>query len=164
MKTKEQLTITACVDLIKKHEGKVIRNSRHIVYTCPAGKKTIGYGRNLEANGISEHEAEFLLYNDIDECLYVLSRIIKPHWDEMPDSIKLVLVDMIFALGPTGFKRWLRLIAAAKLFNKDLMIKELKDSKWYNGIGKNRIDDLISILKAKEGCSPLQGLCEEEGK
>jgi len=149
MTPKEKLTITA-VDLIKKHEGKVIRNGRHLVYTCPAGKKTIGYGRNLEANGISEHEAEFLLYNDIDECQWLLSRIFKPHWDEIPSEIKLVLIDMIFALGPTGFKRWVRLIAAAKLYNKEVMIKEIKDSRWYRGMGKNRCDDLISILNKKE--------------
>ncbi|MBP5593653.1 MAG: hypothetical protein J6X75_05780, partial [Clostridia bacterium] len=33
-------------------------------YRCPAGKLTIGYGRNIEDMGISETEAEMLFDND----------------------------------------------------------------------------------------------------
>jgi len=38
------------------------------VYRCPAGKLTVGIGRNLEDKGITEEEALFLLRNDIAEC------------------------------------------------------------------------------------------------
>lgn len=34
-------------------------------YHCTAGKLTIGYGRNLDDNGISEEEALSMLRNDI---------------------------------------------------------------------------------------------------
>ena len=46
---------------IKKSEGLRLKP-----YKCPAGKTSIGWGRNLEDNGISKEEAEFLLNNDID--------------------------------------------------------------------------------------------------
>ena len=35
-------------------------------YMCSENKLTIGVGRNLESNGISEAEAMLLLENDID--------------------------------------------------------------------------------------------------
>lgn len=47
-------------DQLIEHEGLKRRP-----YRCPAGKLTIGIGRNLEANGISEHEALYMLYNDL---------------------------------------------------------------------------------------------------
>ena len=47
-------------DQLIKHEGL-----RKKVYTCPAGKLTIGVGRNLEDRGITEEEALLMLDNDI---------------------------------------------------------------------------------------------------
>ena len=46
--------------LLIYHEGL-----RLGVYRCPAGKLTIGVGRNLEDRGITEEEAYYLLRNDI---------------------------------------------------------------------------------------------------
>lgn len=37
-------------------------------YRCPAGKLTIGYGRNLDDNGITKAEAYELLSNHIRSC------------------------------------------------------------------------------------------------
>ena len=45
-------------------------------YRCPAGKLTIGYGHNLEANGISEEIANQLLHEDLDKSeSYVLKTL-----------------------------------------------------------------------------------------
>ena len=43
------------IEQIKKHEGLELK-----VYTCTAGRLTIGYGRNLEDRGITEEEALYL--------------------------------------------------------------------------------------------------------
>ncbi len=46
-----------------RHEGLGLKP-----YRCPAGKLTIGYGRNLDDTGISKAEAYELLSNDIRCC------------------------------------------------------------------------------------------------
>ena len=43
-------------------------------YRCPAGKLTIGVGRNLEDKGLSNEEALFLLQNDIIEAVKELKK------------------------------------------------------------------------------------------
>lgn len=53
------------IEQLKEHEGSVRENGRHFPYKCPAGKLTLGYGRNIEANGISEDEALRLLSDDL---------------------------------------------------------------------------------------------------
>jgi lysozyme len=53
---------SSVIDLIKTHEGLRLN-----VYQCTAGKNTIGYGRNLDDNGISKDEADFMLRNDVKE-------------------------------------------------------------------------------------------------
>jgi len=47
------------IEQLKHDEG-----IRLFPYQCSADKLTIGYGRNLEDNGISEHEAEQMLLTD----------------------------------------------------------------------------------------------------
>jgi lysozyme len=52
------------------HEGLRLKP-----YLCPAGKLTIGIGRNLEGKGITKQEAIMLLEYDIQECLDDLTDI-----------------------------------------------------------------------------------------
>ena len=51
-------------DMLIKHEGLVCS-----LYKCSMSANSIGVGRNLDANGISEEEAMFLLQNDIDRVI-----------------------------------------------------------------------------------------------
>ena len=44
------------------HEGLRLKP-----YKCTSGALTIGYGRNLDARGITEAEAEMMLSHDIDD-------------------------------------------------------------------------------------------------
>src|SRR5438876_896932 len=57
--------------LLVKHEGLSLKP-----YRCPAGKRTIGVGRNLDDRGISEDEAAMLLGNDIRFVWKELSRVL----------------------------------------------------------------------------------------
>ena len=55
-----KLAFSVVMEELKKEEG-----FRAKVYKCTAGKNTIGFGRNLDDNGITYEEAEYLLKNDI---------------------------------------------------------------------------------------------------
>ena len=48
---------------LTRHEGK-----RAYPYRCPAGKLSIGVGRNLEDKGLSEEEIEYIV-NTFSEFL-----------------------------------------------------------------------------------------------
>ena len=39
------------LEMLKRHEGEVVTNGRHVAYKCPAGYWTVGVGRNVDPNG-----------------------------------------------------------------------------------------------------------------
>ena len=52
------------IEMLKRHEGEVVTNGRHLIYKCSAGHWTIGIGRNVDVNGglgLSDEEVELIL-------------------------------------------------------------------------------------------------------
>ena len=89
-------------EMLIKHEGIRVHP-----YKCSEDKLTIGIGRNLEANGISEEEAMYLLNNDINRVIANLDKVF-PAWKVMPSKARLVCIDMSFQMGITGFMNFRR--------------------------------------------------------
>jgi lysozyme len=83
--------------MLIKNEGLVCN-----LYKCTADKLTIGVGRNIEVNGISEDEALYLLNNDIKRVTNNLDKM-WPIWRTFPKRAQYVCVDMSFQMGITGF-------------------------------------------------------------
>lgn len=100
-------------------------------YRCPAGKLTIGYGHNLEANGISEAVADLLLISDLKDASETVNKTLgyikEPYYG--------VAIDMAFNLGPKAFLSFKRLNKALANQNKDEVLIELVDSKWFLQVG-----------------------------
>lgn len=142
------------VDLIKKHEGtgKTIKNQYgdtiFLPYRCSANKLTIGYGHNIEANGITEDVAELILLNDILRAEKDLANIFSPEflYNELNDIRYSVLVNMIFQLGYSGFSEFKKMIQAIKNKNWDDACAQMKDSCWHSQC-KTRADELITLFK-----------------
>ncbi len=93
---------------ISKHEG-----FRSKVYLCPAGFHTIGYGRNLDTNGITNNEANILLNNDISKIISDLQSLFW-NWNSLSINRKVALIDMMFWIGPGSFKGFSRMISAIR--------------------------------------------------
>lgn len=123
------MNINKIKKLIKEHEGV-----KKFPYRCPAGKLTIGVGRNLEDVGLREDEIEYLLDNDLKECISDL-RTIFPQFDEIDDVRQAVLIDMRFNLGPARFRTFKRFIQAVRGGYWLLAVQEMKDSLWYKQVG-----------------------------
>lgn len=105
-------------------------------YKCPAGKLTCGYGRNLEDKGITEEEARYMLENDIEECFEDLETMVFCGvWQQFPEQIKLVFLDMRYNLGPSGFRLFKRMIASAMRHDWQGVRQSMQQSKWYNQVG-----------------------------
>ena len=131
------------IELIKKHEGL-----RLYLYECTAGKKTIGYGRNIEDNGITQAEADLMLDEDVVRCIHELTANV-PCFRDLDEVRESVLVNMCFNLGwprLSGFKNML-----AALADRDYTkaAEEMLDSKWARQVG-SRSDELAAMMASGE--------------
>ena len=133
------------VDLIKRHEGY-----RQHPYQCTAGANTIAYGRNLDAVGISEQEADILLNNDIVRAEKDLQTVFDPAFLYESGGLSYdrysVLVNMIFNLGLTRFKGFKKMIQAVKDLDFDRAAREMLDSRWAKQV-KQRAYELALMME-----------------
>ena len=125
--------------LIRHHEGKKLK-----LYRCTAGKLTIGIGRNIEDNGISDDEAEYLLANDIKECRETLARNLL-FWPELCEVRQAVLLDMCFNMGWPRLSGFKNMIAALAVNDFSLAAAEMIDSRWARQV-PNRAGCLIKMM------------------
>lgn len=122
------------VEMVKRHEGL-----RLMPYRCTAGKLTIGYGRNLEDNGISQDEAEMLLTNDLYRTHFYLSRIV-PNPRDLGKNRYYALMDMLFNLGTSRFLGFKKMLTAIKGGDFGLAADEMLDSKWARQVGSRAVE------------------------
>lgn len=132
---------------IEQLKKELIRDEgfRSKPYKCTAGKLTIGVGRNIEDNGITEDEAMYLLENDIASCIKQLTAKL-PWYSTKPDAVQRVLTNMCFNLGISklmSFKKTLSLIELGKY--KEASVQML-NSLWARQVGERAIR-LSNILK-----------------
>lgn len=143
-KLREQLT---------KHEG-----FRPVVYDDATGKPvavgsqirgklTIGVGRNLEDKGLSEDEINYLLDNDITDCVMQAQRF---RWfDGLDDVRKAAVVELIFNLGLARFRTFKKFIIALSEHKWVHAAAELKDSLWFRQVGVRGPTLVNQILTGK---------------
>lgn len=126
-----------------EHEGL-----RLTPYRCPAGKVTIGVGRNLEDLGISHAEAMHLLDNDINRCTVELDRNVA-HWRTHGEAREVVLANMVFNLGLPRFLRFRKMLAALQERDYQKAADEMLDSLWARQVG-NRSRVLAEMMRTGE--------------
>lgn len=133
------------IQSIKKHEGLRLKP-----YKCPANKLTIGYGRNIEDNGISEDEAYFLLKNDIYRIEVNLTYSIVNKYNfsfrTLPDFVQDILIEMAYQLGVDGLFKFKKMFSALKNDNYDMASKEMLNSLWAKQTPK-RAKTLSNLMK-----------------
>ena len=132
--------MTDLKERIKTHEGY-----RRKPYLCPAGKLTIGYGRNIEENGITEAEASFLLDNDIkiseEECRRAF------RWFYNLDEIRRgVIVEMHLNMGLKRLKTFKKMLTACEKQDYELAACEMLNSLWARQVGQ-RAETLAKIMR-----------------
>lgn len=152
--------INAAKEMIIKHEDK--NNSLYFVENIPH----IGIGFNLNKEGAKEVLSNLginineILNNTLsltDEQVYnIFENDMKiaindamnftPNFNEQPDMVKSIIIDMAFNLGYTrlsGFEKFKK-----ALLNNDYneAAKEMIDSKWYSQVG-GRSKELVSLMQ-----------------
>ncbi len=125
---------------IKHHEGYDDKP-----YICTGGKLTIGYGRNLQDNGLSREESEFLFDNDFNR---VQRELLGFTWYvNAPSHVKDALFNMSFNLGLPRLLEFRNMIHC--LINKDYKnaAREALDSKWARDVGKRATDVALMMCE-----------------
>lgn len=135
------------IDMIKLNEGMVMENGRHIPYEDSVGKMTIGFGRNLTDMGISEGEAQTLLWNDVENVIKELDQNL-PFFNDLSENRRYAVIDMCFNLGLTKFLRFTKMLTALEQKDYHRASLEALDSKWAIQVGSRAQRDAKMI---KEG-------------
>jgi lysozyme len=111
------------LDQLAAHEGIRLKP-----YLCPAGKLTIGIGRNLEDTGITRQEAFMLASNDIARIEATLAGL--AFWAGLSDARQRVLCDMAFNMGLSGLMQFRKMLAAIEAQDFERAADEMLASKF----------------------------------
>ncbi|MBT3507287.1 MAG: glycoside hydrolase family protein [Methylococcales bacterium] len=106
------------------------------------GLTTIGYGRCLETNGITQDEADMLFANDINVVADELRKIFLD-FDSLRYSQQKALMDMCFNLGSTRLRRFKKMIAAIEAGDFNEAAVELLDSRYAKQLPRRAGDNAI---------------------
>ena len=130
--------------LLRKHEGY-----REQIYTCSAGKMTIGVGHNLTDLGLDPDVIELQFAHDIQSAISTCQAIFD-NWHELPDMVQVVLANMAFNLGFYRLSKFKRMIKAINEKDFQTAAIEMLDSKWAIQVG-DRSNELSEIMGNQDG-------------
>lgn len=117
-------------------------------YKCASGFLSLGVGRNLDANGISEEEALYLLSNDIDAVIDTLDRHWKV-WRSFPTPAKYVCIDLVFNMGINAWMSFRKTRAYMELGQWEEASKELLNSKYASQVGRRALFNSEELAKCQ---------------
>ncbi|SRR5216683_1259888 len=124
--------------------------SNHI-YIDTVGKRTIGYGHNLDAKPIpwitlttrlTQDQAMQILVQDIADTKTAL--FVRIPWTSQLDDVRQgVLVNMTFNMGILGLLKFKHALVAFQVNDWVTAAAEMKNSSWYVQVGQ-RADRLVT--------------------
>lgn len=131
---------------LKRDEGAVKHNGRHVVYFDHLGNPTIGYGRLIrEGGGLTDEEADMLLDNDIKRVMAEMDDKML-WWRGESDMRKRALVNMAFNLGVNGLLKFKKALYAMQHGLYKEATAHFKDSVWFKQV-PNRVNRLCAMIE-----------------
>lgn len=142
--------------LIGGKVGPSFKNGKFYPYRDSTGNFTIGYGHyigkndrdaNPFKNGISKNQAHELLLKDMKrtmddfELLLQRKKII-----DLTIEQERILFEMAYTMGCDKLSKFNKMWKSIQNSNSHRFVKEIKNSKWYNQVGSNRVDILLSSI------------------
>jgi lysozyme len=139
------------IEMLKRHEGEVVTNGRHLIYKCSAGHWTIGIGRNVDVNGglgLSDAEVDFLLEGDIARVIKELST--EYAWfSDLDQTRKDAMIDISFNLGATKLRKFVLALDAMERADYKSAAEEFLNSDWSRTV-KGRSVELAAMIETGE--------------
>ena len=114
---------------LKRDEGV-----RKFPYTDTTGHLSIGTGRNLQDDGISDIEIDFLLRNDVNAVSFILNARLP--WFRSIDPVRQgALMNMCFNLGFNGLEEFGKMLTAFAKGDWTTAAAEMVSSAWAKEVG-----------------------------
>eukprot|EP01106_Pelomyxa_sp_JSP_P002387 TRINITY_DN13631_c0_g1_i1.p1 TRINITY_DN13631_c0_g1~~TRINITY_DN13631_c0_g1_i1.p1 ORF type:complete len:150 (-),score=1.87 TRINITY_DN13631_c0_g1_i1:5-454(-) len=140
--------------MIKMHEGW-----RDSGYRCPAGHITIGWGHNIDANGLPDDIEAFLkkegyilpihgqrlLEEDI-QITYKACQRLYPRFDSFSPERQDALIDFVFNLGEGSVKKFVNTNRAINAEDWERAAQGMEKSLWYRQVG-NRSKRIVGMIR-----------------
>ncbi len=145
------MAIDNIIDQLKRDEGLRLK-----VYIDTVGKRTIGYGHNLDANpldfdvseGITEPQASQIQGVDVERTSKHL--VTSLPWVVSLDEARLgVLQNMSFNMGVPGLLQFHHDLADTQAGNYVQAAADMKASKWYTEVGDRAVRLVQQMLSGE---------------
>jgi|TARA_Y100000296_G_C4987416_1_gene163680 GH24 family phage-related lysozyme (muramidase) len=132
------------VDSIIQDEGY-----RSSVYLDSLGKPTIGYGFLVDALELQEDVCNVILYRKLEKLVKDIK--FNMRWfDDMPEKIQDVIINMCYQLGVAGFMKFKKTIQLLKNKQWNRASVEMLNSRWGREQTPQRALRLSKIVKSME--------------
>lgn len=120
--------------------GKPIGPGSHVI-----GHPTIGVGRALDVNGITDEEADLLLSADLAKLTAQLDMAL-PWWRDLTPNRQAVLGSMVFQLGLKGTLAFRQTLAAVRAGNYSAAASGMLASAWAKQT-PDRVERLAALMR-----------------
>lgn len=141
------MNIDLCKWEIKRHEGEVLE-----IYNDSLGYKTLGVGHLCQPNDaeydweigtpVSQKVVDRYYMIDFDrhyaEAIHVFGS--QEDFNNLPEDIKRVLVNMCFNLGGTRLSKFRNMLKACQEHDWSEMARQMEDSKWFKQVGRRSVE------------------------
>ena len=128
------------------------------IYTDHLGYPTFGIGHLITKNDpefeepvgtpVSKERVDSVFAIDIkiaeDECC-----VLYPFWEELPEEVQEILVNMMFNLGRPRLTKFKKMNAALEMGDWKTAAIEGRDSRWYHQVGR-RSERLMTRMENVE--------------
>ena len=111
----------------------------------------VGIGHNLTARrqrvrNYTKQEVVELFNQDYDETVIAARRLVTD-FDELPEAAQLVVINLMWSVGPTGFAKFKNFRLALKYRAFNLARSELIHSKWATQVQPERLEWATKCLE-----------------
>ena len=160
--SRTQISVEAAMLFIEPFEGR-----REVMYRDDRGNRTIGVGFNLERGDarrrieavganfndvinerqrLTDEQINELFWQDVETCIHHARSSVQ-NFDNLPESVKLIVVDMIFNMGPARFRGFRGTIAALEQEDFATAAGEMQDSRWFREQLGRRPSHHVNVMR-----------------
>jgi len=132
------------IEDIKMEEGY-----RSSVYLDTLEKPTIGYGFLIDSLELQEDICQLILMRKLEKLIKTIKFNFK-WFDDMPEEVQDVVINICYQLGVSGFSKFKKTIQFMKNKQWDKASVEMLDSKWAREQTPQRALRLSETVKSVE--------------
>ena len=141
------MNIDLCKWEIKRHEGEVLE-----IYNDSLGYKTLGVGHLCQPNDaeydwkigtpVSQETVDTYYEQDFHKHYYEAVHVFgnEVDFNNLPEDIQRVLVNMCFNLGGTRLSKFRNMLKACKEHDWSEMARQMQDSRWFKQVGRRSLE------------------------